>query len=605
MSGQIFISYRRQDSSAWAGRLSDHLSNHFPANQIFMDVDSVDLGEDFVKTIEETVGSCDVLIAVIGKDWLTSRDQAGQRRLDNPEDFVRIEIATALKRGIRVIPVLVDGVEMPRSNDLPDDLKALVRRNALQLSHERFRTDSERLESAVVRALEKTLEAGGEREEKDRPEAEQRVQERLEVERPEQKEPAELEHEIHLQPPIPVAPVPLAKPEENKASGETPKVVYPLAPKPAESKREKPWPHSTEGTGEKRASKLLIPVLTIGVVLIAGGLVYFTTRPSPSLPPQPTPASPSPNPVAIVTPTPAPTSSSPTTVARPSASIRLTLTREETSWTVLKSATKDHPWVNSLEMKFVPVAGTKVLFSVWDTRVRDFESFVKNTGYDATAGMWSFGRDGWHRRGATWKEPGFSQGPNHPVVGVCWYDAEEFCQWLTKRERSAGDLPEDREYRLPKDEEWSVAVGLKNEVGNTPEEKSGKINLYPWDIPQKRDKDWPPPLGAGNYAGEEAKNGDWPTDRTVIEGYNDGYPRTSRVGSFAPNFNGLYDMGGNVWQWCEDWYRAEMKRRVLRGGSWLNSEPASLLASFRNDVEPDNRRDVFGFRCVIGPESSR
>jgi eukaryotic-like serine/threonine-protein kinase len=141
---------------------------------------------------------------------------------------------------------------------------------------------------------------------------------------------------------------------------------------------------------------------------------------------------------------------------------------------------------------------------------------------------------------------GFSQGPTHPVVGVNWNDAEEFCKWLTKSERSAGDLPQDREYRLPKDEEWSAAVGLKNEVGSTPEEKHGKIELYPWDIPQKRDKSWPPPAGAGNYAEDEAKNGDWPSDFQVIEGYNDGYPRTSPVGSFEANFSGLYDMGGNV-----------------------------------------------------------
>jgi hypothetical protein len=90
-----------------------------------------------------------VLIAVIGKGWLTSRDQEGERRLDNTEDFVRIEIATALKRDIRVIPVLVDGASMPPSGDLPDDLQALVRRNGLQLSHGRFRTDAERLASAV------------------------------------------------------------------------------------------------------------------------------------------------------------------------------------------------------------------------------------------------------------------------------------------------------------------------------------------------------------------------------------------------------------------------------------------------------------------------
>jgi hypothetical protein len=158
MSGPIFISYRRDDSSASAGRLYDGLKRHFASNQIFMDVDSLDLGVDFIEAIEEGVGSCDVLIAVIGKSWLISSDEEGRRRLDNPEDFVRIEIATALKRNIRVIPVLVDGASMPRSGDLPDDLKSLIRRNALEVSHNRFRTDSERLLVAVERALEKTSE---------------------------------------------------------------------------------------------------------------------------------------------------------------------------------------------------------------------------------------------------------------------------------------------------------------------------------------------------------------------------------------------------------------------------------------------------------------
>jgi len=102
--GKIFISYRRDDSSSSAGRLYDRLITHFPSNQIFMDVDNLDPGVDFVKAIEESVGSCDVLIAVIGRRWFS--DEEGRRRLDNSEDFVRIEIATALKRGIRVIPVL-------------------------------------------------------------------------------------------------------------------------------------------------------------------------------------------------------------------------------------------------------------------------------------------------------------------------------------------------------------------------------------------------------------------------------------------------------------------------------------------------------------------
>jgi formylglycine-generating enzyme required for sulfatase activity len=241
--------------------------------------------------------------------------------------------------------------------------------------------------------------------------------------------------------------------------------------------------------------------------------------------------------------------------------------REERAPRVLVKATKEQPWQNSLGMKFVPVAGTQVLFNIWDTRLEDFHAFVESAGYDATEGMYSIGKDGWKRRGATWKEPGFKQGPTNPVVGVSWNDVKAFCEWLTKRERGSGALPESMHYRLPTDTEWSVAVGLDSEPGNTPEEKSSKINLYPWGTK------WPPPSGSGNYCGEEARIGNEPEGWPVIQGYNDGYPRTSPVGSFAANKNGLYNMGGNVWQWCEDWYNSENKYRVLRGASWSHGYP--------------------------------
>jgi len=102
-----------------------------------------------VKAIEESVASCDVLIAIIGRHWVVTSDEQGRRRLDNPEDFVRVEIGTALKRDIRVIPVLVEGASIPQSGELPDDLKPLARRNALNVSHERFRGDADRLVGAV------------------------------------------------------------------------------------------------------------------------------------------------------------------------------------------------------------------------------------------------------------------------------------------------------------------------------------------------------------------------------------------------------------------------------------------------------------------------
>jgi TIR domain len=154
MNGQIFISYRRQDASYPAGRLYDNLHNRFPQNEIFMDVDSLKPGIDFVQTIEERVGACDVLVAVIGKHWLSAADEEGRPRLDNPEDYVRLEVGTALKRGVRVIPALVEGASMPQASQLPEDLKPLARRNALNVSHDRFRADSERLIDSVGEVLE-------------------------------------------------------------------------------------------------------------------------------------------------------------------------------------------------------------------------------------------------------------------------------------------------------------------------------------------------------------------------------------------------------------------------------------------------------------------
>jgi tetratricopeptide (TPR) repeat protein len=120
-----------------------------------MDVDTIEPGMDFVTAIENSVGSCEVLIAVIGERWLISSDQEPGRRIDNPEDSVRLEIATALKRNIRVIPLLVDNAMMPRSSELPDDLKPF-RRNALDISHHRFNADFGVLVAALQKVLEKS-----------------------------------------------------------------------------------------------------------------------------------------------------------------------------------------------------------------------------------------------------------------------------------------------------------------------------------------------------------------------------------------------------------------------------------------------------------------
>ena len=263
------------------------------------------------------------------------------------------------------------------------------------------------------------------------------------------------------------------------------------------------------------------------------------------------------------------------------------------------------PMINGLDMRFMPVKGTNVLFSTYQTRVKDFRLFMRETGYvhmretsDPLSRMWTMDNDGRKQRGHSWDDPGFPQSENHPVVGVSWYDAKAFCEWLTLRECAAGRLPPNREYRVPTDAEWSVAVGLDEEdPKKAPKEKDGKItDKFPWG------NQWPPPAGAGNYAGAEVDDGRWPARLTTIPGYNDGFARTAPVGSdsFKPNQYGLYDLGSNVVEWCKDEFQPGGGTRVMRGASWRNSRLAGLLSSCRSDDPPGCRYDNLGFRCVVG-----
>ena len=222
--------------------------------------------------------------------------------------------------------------------------------------------------------------------------------------------------------------------------------------------------------------------------------------------------------------------------------------------------------VNTLGMPFVPVPGTEVSFCIWETRVKDYAAYAAaNAGVDGS-----------------WKKPfgdKFKQEDTHPVVHVSWEDAQAFCEWLTKKEMAEGKIKAGQKYRLPTDAEWSVAVGLGKEVGDTPEAKDGGIkDVYPWR------KEWPPAVGAGNYGG------------TLNV---DNYEYTSPAGSFSANKLGLHDMGGNVFEWCEDWYDPAAKAfRVLRGASWGSFYPGDLLSSYRG-LSPAYRYDYVGFRCVL------
>jgi hypothetical protein len=145
MSRKIFISYRRDDEPHAAGRLFDRLEDAFGQEDLFFDIDSIPPGKDFVGILQQRISDCDVVLAVIGREWLNILDESGARRLDNPDDFVRIELASALTLKKLIIPVLISEVPMPRSYELPKDLESLARRNALRLTHARFSNDAANL----------------------------------------------------------------------------------------------------------------------------------------------------------------------------------------------------------------------------------------------------------------------------------------------------------------------------------------------------------------------------------------------------------------------------------------------------------------------------
>lgn len=145
----IFISYRRDDSAGYAGRIHERLASLFGTQSVFIDLDDIPPGVNFVRTIEDQVAACNVMLVLIGRRWLDSRDASGRRRIDDPQDFVRLEVAKGLAQNARVIPVLINNSSMPGERDLPDDLRKLASLQAIALSDERWEYDTGQLVRVV------------------------------------------------------------------------------------------------------------------------------------------------------------------------------------------------------------------------------------------------------------------------------------------------------------------------------------------------------------------------------------------------------------------------------------------------------------------------
>ena len=233
-----------------------------------------------------------------------------------------------------------------------------------------------------------------------------------------------------------------------------------------------------------------------------------------------------------------------------------------------------------------------ILVCAWPTRVKDYEQFKKDT---ETPGGGKEIRPEQRRLAVdedSWKEPGYEQGPDFPVVTVSWTDAQAFCEWLTKKERAAKIIGPEAEYRLPTLEEWAAVMGP---------------DKYPWG------DQWPPPPKIGNVAGEEFSRGrGYARAGEDMRGYSDEHELVAPVGSYKPNGDGLYDVAGNIYVWLQDWYRKEIapkdgvqddgggkKYRVYVGSAWDSNAKWEFESNRVRAAVPGYRSQTLGFRCVL------
>ncbi|CAN2048731.1 formylglycine-generating enzyme [Candidatus Magnetomoraceae bacterium gMMP-13] len=559
MQNNVFINYRSDDTAGYAIALYKSLSEYFHDNQIFIDVNKIEPGEDFTQVIENALNSCKVLIVLIGRNWLSASDERG-RRLDNPNDFVRLEISTALKRNIRVIPVLLDGVSMPRFDDLPDELASLTRRHALDISNTRFNYDVDRL----IKVLEKILKS------------------------------------------------------ENTHKTKTP---------------EKP-------DKKQNKSKLLkIPILFTGIILILAMLIgigifwasqndlKITTDTSTVIPKEPIKTDTS----TVIPKEPIKTDTStvipkePIKIAKlisttknttsveimdtstiiPKKSIKVTkppkLISTTTSVEVVSKVNNKPEVTPSKKIWKDPITGMDFVWipkgcfkmgSPESEKGRDSdEGLVHEVCVD---GFWMGKYEVTNAQYRKFKSNHNSKSyeghslneNNQPVVYVSWNDIQEFIKWLNGK-NSNGD-----KFRLPTEAEWEYAC------------RAGSTTSRFWG------NDPDDACKYGNVADHTAKS-EW-SDWTIIHDCVDGYTVTAPVGSFRFNKFGLYDMLGNIWEWCQDIYSSEAyskhqrsnpiyansgSRRVIRGGGWGNS-PGYVRCADRYSNSPGRRFDGLGFRLV-------
>ncbi len=577
---KIFISYRREDSEAIAGRLYDRLEVHFGHDNVFIDIDNIPFGVDFRQHLDQAVSRCDVLLAVIGEQWLEvcHKDGAnqGQRRLEDASDFVRIEIESALARGIPVIPVLVGKATMPANARLPQSLKELAFRNAAevrpgrdfrdhvdrlargieelerqainrrQIEAERQRAEQEQAEAQRNRERE---EAAKQQKERDAAERARREQENTQKKR-EEDEADRKQQELDR----------IAKEGESEFAHFVRQALY--------RTRGKPTPEDTAQANDIR-KKRAISVERAKQILADVRSRWQQDRPSMT--------------------------------DRKAGDIITNSLGMKFSWippgTFLMGSPANEVGRSDGEIRHKVTLTKGFYLGVHLVTRGYFAQFVKETDFKTQAEQsgdrYVLTGKAWDLSSAeVWRTPKFTQTDDHPVVCVHWNDGSAFARWLAMKENAP--------YRLPTEAEWEYSC------------RAGTTTPFHFGAT----------ISAGNqanYDGTRRYGGAVKPVLSMLFGLNKALGtvfrrQTTPVGTFPANAFGLFDMHGNAWELCQDWLgdypRIDAidpkgpdsgEHRAMRGGAW-GTGPHECRSAQRGFAKPDQLQgDQVGFRLCIAP----
>ena len=551
VAGKIFINYRRGDDPGFAQALLAHLTQVFPPEQLFMDVDNIEPGLDFVRVLNDQVAQCDILISVVGKNWTDARDENGARCLDNPEDFVRIEIEAALQQDKRVIPVLVGQAQMPRTDQLPDTLRPFARRNAVRLTHERFRSDTGALIAALQRALKNVEDAR-------KTEADAaRLAAQTKEHRDEEARQRAVEAKAREG----------AEDEQRRREAETGSQA--AKARRVRSEVEAQLRAETEqrrltAVPEPRPRWQRGPVIgsLIGAAIIGGiGVWLAIGRPQPV---------PSPAPPSAVAAPPPPVAPAPTPAAPTQSTNRPLSPQQERA---LKPGDTFQECSVCPQMVVVPAGSFAMGSPAGQGTIGEHPQHDVTIGNPFTAAKFELTFAEWDAcvaddacNGHRPKDRGWGRG-RQPVIDVSWDDANAYVAWLAKKS--------GKSYRLLSEAEYEYATRART------------TTEYPW----------------GDKIGNNNANCNGCGSRWDKK-------QTAPVGSFAANGFGLYDMVGNIWEWTQDcyhdgyygaptdgsaWTTGVCSVGVVRGGFWGN-DPGFLRSASRIGITAGFGDSGLGFR---------